>query len=99
MLCAPLLFLHLKILYGNVALKNHEENDKSWGERSAMDKTRILLKYGFFVLHWLFACLVLEKFFVFFRLYLLVESLASLRSPANGTYTTVQWTEYLPHFS
>lgn len=99
MLCGPLHFLHLKILFGNWALENHEENDKSWGERSAMDKTRIILKYGFLALHGLLACLILEKFFVFFRLYLLVESLASLRSPANGTYTTVQWTEYLPHFS
>ena len=99
LLCAPFLFLHFKILLVNAELKNREGNDKSWRERSAMDKTRIILKYGFLFLHWLLACLILEKFFVFFRLYLLVESLASLRSPANGTYTTVQWTEYLPHFS
>ena len=86
--------------YGSGGVKDYEKLDKSkWGNVSAMNKTRIILKYGSFVLNWFLVSLVLEKFFVFSRLYLLVESLASLRSPANGTYTTVQWTEYLPHFS
>ena len=103
MLCAPPIFLHFQIIinpFGSGVFTELEETDEDkWGERSAMDKTRIILKYGFFVLHWFLASLVLEKFFVFSRLYLLAESLASLRSPANGTYASVEWTQYLPHFS
>ncbi|KAK0507783.1 hypothetical protein JMJ35_009672 [Cladonia borealis] len=101
MLCAPPLFLHFQILanpYGRGKFWVGTDED-NWGDRSAMDKTRIVLKYGFFVVHWFLASLVLEKFLLFSRLYLVAESLASLRSPANGTYTTVDWTEYIPHFS
>ena len=101
MLCAPPLFLHCQIVmnpYGEIHSLDDMDEDK-WGDRSAMDKTRIVFKYGFFVVHFVLAYLVIEKLFLFSRLYLLVESLASLRSPANGTYTTVEWTEYLPHFS
>lgn len=31
------------------------------------------------------------------RLYILVEAFVSLRSPPVGTYTTVQWTDFIPH--
>lgn len=34
----------------------------------------------------------------FARMYILVECLVSLRSPANGTYETVAWTHFVPHF-
>lgn len=33
------------------------------------------------------------------RLYVLVESFISLRSPPAGTYQTVEWTKYIPHAS
>ena len=103
MLCAPL-FLHGRIVinpYGEFDSLDDTDQDKGddndqdrWDDRSAMDKTRIIFKYG-----WFLASLVLEKLFLFSRLYLLAESLANLRSPANGTYTSVDWTDYLPHFS
>ena len=35
-------------------------------------------------------------FYPLIRLFLLGESLASLRSPANGTYATIKWTEFMP---
>ena len=101
MLCAPPLFVHCQIImnpYGSIDTFDDQDEDK-WDDRSVMDKTRIVFKYGFFVVHFTLAYLVLEKLFLFSRLYLLAESLASLRSPANGTYTSVDWTEYLPHFS
>ncbi|EON70054.1 hypothetical protein W97_09322 [Coniosporium apollinis CBS 100218] len=31
------------------------------------------------------------------RVYVLVEAFVSLRSPPLGTYTTVQWTDFIPH--
>ena len=104
MICAPPIFLHFQIVmnpFGDLdQFDAYDETDKDkWGDRSAMDKTRIVLKYGFFVLNWFLASIFLQKFLLFSRLYLLAESLASLRSPVNGTYTTVDWTEYLPHFS
>ena len=101
MIGAPPIFLHFQIVmnpFGEPKWVEEIDEDK-WGDRSAMDKTRIVLKYGFFIIHWFLAELFVKKFFLFSRLYLLVESLASLRSPANGTYTTVDWTEYIPHFS
>ncbi len=64
-----------------------------------MDKTRIVFKYGNSLLHLFSVTFIVKKFFLFSRLYLLVESLAILRSPANGAYTTVDWTEYQPHFT
>lgn len=42
---------------------------------------------------------LLLKFYGAARVFLLVESLASFRSPANGTYDTVEWTSFIPHFS
>lgn len=101
MLCAPPFFLHFQIVMNPSGEPDvlDDVDEEKWGDRSAMDKLRIVLKYGFFVIHWFLATLIVKKFFVFSRLYLFAESLASLRSPANGTYTTVDWTEYLPHFS
>lgn len=101
MMGAPPIFLHFQIVfnpYGDPEWVD-EINENKWGNRSAMDKTRIILKFGFFFFNWFLASIFLQKFLLFSRLYLLAESLASLRSPANGTYTTVDWTEYLPHFS
>ena len=101
MLCAPPLFLHCQIVmnpYGKIDSLDDTDQDR-WDDRSAMDKTRIVFKYGSFVVHFTLAYLVLEKLFLFSRLYLLAESLANLRSPANGTYISVDWTDYLPHFS
>ena len=101
MLCAPPFFLHVQIMFNPYADydTSADIDEGTWDGRSAMDKTRIVFKYGVFVLHLFLVTFIIKKFFLFSRLYLLVESLASLRSPANGTYTTVDWTEYLPHFS
>ena len=35
-------------------------------------------------------------FYPLMRLFILGESLASLRSAANGTYATVEWTKFMP---
>ena len=104
MMGAPPIFLHFQIVMNPFGDPDqYDETDETdaekWGERSAMDKTRIILKYGFLVIHLFLVELFVKKFLLFSRLYLLAESLASLRSPVNGTYTTVDWTEYLPHFS
>ena len=102
MLCAPPSFLHFQIVmsaYYNQKPDIIDETDKEiWVDRSAVVITRIVLKWAFFIFHASIASIV-KKTFMFSRLYLVVESLASLRSPANGTYTTVDWTEYIPHFS
>ena len=106
MLCFPPWVMHILIVLNpaSALVGSHDDETDSldrdaWGNRSAMDRTRIVLKYGFFGIHLFFTTFIVKKFLVVSRLYLLVESLASLRSPANGTYTTVDWTEYLPHFS
>jgi len=36
--------------------------------------------------------------FYYLRLYILAESLASLRSPVPGTYKSVDWIAFVPHF-
>jgi len=41
---------------------------------------------------------ILIFFYLVFRVYLLVEIFAGLRSTPQGVYTTVQWLKYLPHF-
>lgn len=45
-----------------------------------------------------FFLLTTVTFFLYLRMYILGESLASLRSPAPGTYDSVNWTAFLPHF-
>ena len=42
---------------------------------------------------------VVVNSYPFIRLFLLGESLASLRSPANGTYESIDWTFVIPHAS
>ncbi|KAK4692676.1 hypothetical protein P7C71_g4575, partial [Lecanoromycetidae sp. Uapishka_2] len=42
--------------------------------------------------------LLVGNLLFYIRMYILGESLASLRSPAPGTYDTVDWTSFLPHF-
>ena len=101
MLWAPFIFLHWSIVANPyIELDNPDYFDKkAWGDRSAMHKTRTVFKYGLFLLHGLLISLVTKHVFNLSRLYILVESLASFRNPANGTYSTVDWTEYIPHFS
>lgn len=40
---------------------------------------------------------VVSLVYWFARVYVLAEAFASLRSPANGTYDTVQWISFIPH--
>lgn len=43
--------------------------------------------------------LLFKRVYAYVRLYFLVEALISLRSPPSGTYQTVNWTSFIPHFS
>ena len=102
MLCAPPSFLHFQIAMSTYHNQKPdiigETDEDKWVDRAVVVMTRVVLKWVFFVINLVIAAII-KKTFMFSRLYLVVESLASLRSPANGTYTTVDWTEYLPHFS
>ena len=40
---------------------------------------------------------VVSVVYYFARVYVFVEAFASLRSPAKGTYDTVQWISFIPH--
>ena len=74
-----------------VALLLHDLGRKS--RRNGADGEKVL---GFLML------LVMYLFFKTYgyaRMFILVESLVSLRSPANGTYETIDWTQYIPHLS
>ena len=67
--------------------------DPLWKRRA------LYVSMEFLAIHYFLVTLILKRFFLLSRLYLLVESLANLRSPANGTYTTIDWSEYLLRFS
>ncbi|OCL11846.1 hypothetical protein AOQ84DRAFT_437409 [Glonium stellatum] len=49
---------------------------------------------GFVVM---FVMVLMGGAYFFARGFVLVEAFASLRSPAKGTYDTVQWTNFIPH--
>ena len=102
MLCAPPSFLHFQIVMSTLYEQTPDSIDgtdeDTWVDVSAVVKTRIVFQWVLMVIN-VFIAAIVKQTFMLSRLYLVVESLASLRSPASGTYATVDWTEYLPHFS
>ncbi|MCJ1453208.1 hypothetical protein MMC28_003554 [Mycoblastus sanguinarius] len=77
------------------------------GRHAAPEKGRIgrrrqnfgIVLVAFVCLDGIFVAAVLVNVYPFIRVFLLAESLASLRSPANGTYDSVDWTFVIPHAS